>query len=140
MTKHIYLTVRGVTAEAELLESNAPKATAALWELLEEPIERTLISAKWSGDVGVLHPGEGPLREVADLENPVTSIYPGTIVMRPRGSEILIGYGVGEYRWAVGVDYLTRLAKVTTNRREFLAEVATTATSGPTGIVVGRHW
>lgn len=138
MSKRIKLTVNGVTAEAQLLESNAPNTTAALWEMLEAPITRKLISAKWSGDVGVLHPGEGPLREIAELENPVTSIYPGTIVMRPRGSEILIGYGVGEYRWAVGVDYLTRLAKIDINRADFLAEVATTATGGPTMIEIER--
>lgn len=136
--KRIRLESGGVTAEALLLEANAPKATAALWELLAEPIERRLISAKWSGDVGVLHPGEGPLREVAELENPVTSIYPGTLVMRPRGSEILIGYGVGEYRWAVGVDYTTRLAKIVTNRTEFLSVVARTADQGPSAITVGR--
>lgn len=126
----------GVVAEAELLEDNAPKATAAFWRML--PIERRLISAKWSGDVAVLHPGPGPVSEVADLENPVTSIYPGAMVMRPRGSEILIGYGVGEYRWAVGNDYTVRIGKVTTNRAAFLAEIAKTGTEGPSTITISQ--
>lgn len=128
----------GVQAEAELLEDNAPTATSALWDMLADPIERRLISAKWSGDVGVFHPGEGPLRAVTTLENPVTSIYPGAVVMRPRGSEILIGYGIGEYRWAVGVDYLVRLAKIDVNRAEFLSVVARTATQGPRPITISR--
>lgn len=136
--KRIQLEAGGVVAEAALLTENAPTATAAFWEMLTEPIERRLISAKWSGDVGVFHPGPGPLGDVSELENPVTSIYPGAIVMRPRGSEILIGYGVGEYRWAVGVDYTTRIGKVISNRRRFLAEVAKTADQGPSTIAVSR--
>ncbi len=134
--KRMRLETGGVVAEAELLDENAPKAAEAFWSML--PMERKLISAKWSGDVGVVHPGDGPVRDVAELENPVTSIYPGAIVMRPRGSEILIGYGVGEYRWAVGVDYTTRIGKIVTNRQAFFAQVAKTGDQGPSTITISR--
>ena len=101
-------------------------------------MERKLISAKWSGDVAVVHPGPGPVNDVDALENPVTSIYPGALVMRPRGSEILIGYGVGEYRWAVGVDYTTRIGKIVENRAAFLEVLSRTAEHGPSTITISR--
>ena len=58
--------------------------------------------------------------EIADLENPVCSIYPGFIVARPRGSEVMIAYGPAEYRWNIGTDYLTPIAKLTENRPALL--------------------
>lgn len=127
--KRFRLETWGVSAEAELLEANSPQACEAFWSML--PLETDLVSAKWSGDVVALHPGKGPVNEISELENPVCSIYPGAIVMRPRGSEILIGYGVGEYRWAVGVDYTTRIGKIVTNRAQFLEAIGRTPLEGP---------
>ena len=135
--RRIKLNVDGVEAVAELCEELSPKATAAFWEAL--PIEKTLVAAKWSGRACFIHPGEGPLRAVETLENPVTSIYPGTIVMRPRGSEVLISYGESEYRWAIGTDYVTRIAKVVDNRAAFLAMLARTHDEGDKHIAITRH-
>jgi hypothetical protein len=134
--RRIILECDGVRAEAELLDDNAPKATAAIWEML--PISDDAFAAKWSGNSAVIHPGPGPVRYVAELENPVTSIYPGAIVMRPRGSEILVGHGVGEYRWAVGVDYVVRIGKIVTNVQEMLAVLRRTETEGPRRLVLSR--
>lgn len=39
----------GVTAVAELLEEDAPRTCAALWQILEKPIETNLVHAMWSG-------------------------------------------------------------------------------------------
>ena len=39
----------GATATAELLEEDAPKTCAALWQMLEKPIETICIHAMWSG-------------------------------------------------------------------------------------------
>lgn len=134
--KRIELDVDGVVAEADLMESTSPKAVEAFWDSL--PVERTLITAKWSGDVVAFHPKLPALEGIDTLESPVTSIYPGAIVMRPRGTEILIGFGVGEYRWAIGVDYTTRLAQVTTNRAAFLAAVAAVHDKGSANIQIRR--
>lgn len=135
--KRILLECDGARAEAELLEANAPKATAAVWAML--PMEDHMFAAKWSGAAAVIHPGPGPVQDVRELENPVTSIYPGAIVMRPGGSEILLGHGIGEYRWAVGVDYVVRIGKIVTNVVEFLATLKKTETDGPRRIVLSRQ-
>ena len=132
--RRIKLTVDGVEAVAELQEDLSPVATAAFWEAL--PIEKTLVAAKWSGRACFIHPGEGPLRAVESLENPVTSIYPGYVVMRPRGSEVLISYGESEYRWAVGTDYVTRIARIVENRAPFLAVLARTHDEGDKQITI----
>jgi hypothetical protein len=134
--RRIKLNVDGVEAIAELCEELSPKATSALWEAL--PIDKPLVPAKWSGRACFIHPGEGPLRAVETLENPVTSIYPGYIVMRPRGTEVLISYGESEYRWAIGTDYVTRLAKVVENRAALLARLARTHDEGDTHITITR--
>ena len=78
-------------------------ATAAFWESL--PIEKTLVAAKWSGRAGFIHPGEGPLRTVESLENPVTSIYPGFVVAPARVRSADLVWAESEYRWDVGTDY-----------------------------------
>jgi len=135
--RRIRLNVDGVEAIAELQEDLSPKATAAFWEAL--PLDKTLVPAKWSGRACFIHPGEGPLRAVEQLEHPVTSIYPGTIVMRPRGTEVLISYGESEYRWAIGTDYVTRLAKIVENRAAFLAMLARTHDEGDKHIRITRE-
>jgi hypothetical protein len=132
----IKLNVDGVEATAELCEELSPRATAAFWEAL--PIEKTLVAAKWSGRACFIHPDDGPLRSIEALENPVTSIYPGYIVMRPRGTEVLISYGESEYRWATGTDYVTRLAKIVENAAPFLAVLARTHDEGDKHLTITR--
>ena len=126
--RRIRLEVEGVQAVAELCEELSPKSCEAFWKSL--PIDTTLVAAKWSGQACFFHPGEGPLREVAELENPVCSIYPGTIVVRPRGSEALMAYGPSEYRWAIGTDYVSRVARIVENRAAFLKVLARTHDEG----------
>ncbi len=118
MGRRIIFEVEGVEAAAELQEELSPKTTEAFWNAL--PLDTTLMHAKWSGEVCFFRPGPG-LAGITELENPVTSIYPGTLVMRPRGTEALMAYGTGEYRWGIGVDYTTRLAKLVDNEETFLA-------------------
>ncbi len=134
--RRITLEVEGVQAVAELHEALSPKTTEAFWQSL--PIDTALIPAKWSGQACFFHPGPGPLDDVAELESPVCSIYPGTIVVRPRGSEALVAYGPSEYRWAVGTDYTTRVAKVVENRQAFLAVLARTHDEGEKRIKIER--
>ncbi len=137
MARRIRLEVEGVQAVAELYEDLSPKSTAAFWESL--PLEEPLIPAKWSGQACFFHPGDGPLKQVTELENPVTSIYPGTIVVRPRGSEALLAYGASEYRWAIGTDYVTRVAKIVENGPAFLQVLARTHDEGEKRIKITRE-
>src|ERR671931_601273 len=72
----------------------------------------------------VLDVPSGPFAAVAELEHPVCSIYPGTLVARPDRGQLLISYGPAEYRSPVGVEYATRVARVIHNRGPLLAVLA----------------
>jgi hypothetical protein len=134
--RRIRLGVDGVTAIAELLEALSPRTTEALWQAL--PIETTLTPAKWSGQACLFDPGDGPLRGIDALENPVCSIYPGYLVARPRGSELLIAYGPAEYRWHLGPDYVTPVARVVDNGVELRRVLARTHDEGDKRITITR--
>lgn len=134
--RRIRLEVDGVTAIAELLEALSPSTTDAFWQTL--PIETILTHAKWSGQACLFDPGEGPLRGIDSLENPVCSIYPGHLVARPRGSELLIAYGPAEYRWHLGTDYVTRVARVVDNGAELRRVLARMHDEGDKGITITR--
>jgi hypothetical protein len=134
--RRIRLGVDGVAATAELLEALSPRTTEAFWQTL--PIETTLTHAKWSGQACFFHPGDGPLREIDSLENPVCSIYPGYLVARPRGSELLIAYGPAEYRWHLGTDYVTRVARVVDHGPELRRVLARMHDEGDKRITISR--
>lgn len=127
----------GVTAVAEMLDDLCPKMAAAFWDAL--PLETTLSHGKWSGSACFFMPGEGPMRAVKNLEYPVCSIYPGVMVARPGGSELLIAYGASEYRWATGTDYTTPVAKIVENRAEFLGALARMHDDGDKPFAVRRE-
>jgi hypothetical protein len=134
--RRIRLGVDGVTAIAELLETLSPRTTEALWQTL--PIETTLTPAKWSGQACFFDPGDGPMRGIDALESPVCSIYPGYLVARPRGSELLIAYGPAEYRWHLGTDYVTRVARVVDNGAELRRVLARMHDEGDKRITITR--
>jgi len=117
--RHITIEVDGVRAVAELLETNAPRATAALWESL--PLTTILSHTKWSGAVCGFEVATEHMRDVPALEHPVCSIYPGTLVARPDRSEVLLSYGQSEYRSNLGVEYGTRVGRLVENAEPLLA-------------------
>ena len=126
--RKIRLEVDAVQAIAELYEDLSPRTAEAFWQSL--PIDTWLRPAKWSGHACFIHPKSTALAKVNELENPVCSIYPGTLVVRPGGSDALIAYGQSEYRWAIGTDYTTRIAKIVENGPSFLAVLARTHDEG----------
>ena len=136
MARRVRLEVDGVAAIAELLEALSPRTTEAFWQTL--PIQVTLTAAKWSGQACLFHPADGPLRAIDALESPVCSIYPGYLVARPRGSELLIAYGPAEYRWHLGTDYVTRVARVVDNGAELRRVLARTHDEGDKRITITR--
>lgn len=134
--KRILVTVGECKAEAELLTNLSPQAAAAFWESL--PIEATLTPGKWSGRAGFFYTDDQRLRDIEELEYPVASIYPGYFVMRPRGTEILVSYGVSEYRWATGTDYVTPLAQVVEGYADFVSTLSRMHDEGETSITLRR--
>lgn len=137
IARRILMEVDGVQAIAELYEELSPKTTEAFWQSL--PIDTWLRPAKWSGEACYIHPESTALAQVAELENPVCSIYPGTLVVRPRGTEALIAYGISEYRFAgIGTDYTTRVARLVENSQAFLQVLARTHYEGEKQIRIDR--
>jgi len=129
VVRRVRVEVDGVSAVASLCEDVSPLTTEAFWNSL--PIETTLAPAKWSGQACYFRPGGDHLKTVTQNENGVCSIYPGYIVTRPAGSEALIAYGPSEYRWAVGTDYTTRVARLDGDgRADLLAAIARTHAEG----------
>jgi len=132
--KRVEIEIEGVVAEAELNEAGAPRATSALWDAL--PIEARLVHTKWSGRAcGFELPG---LAAAGELEHPVCSIYPGTLVARPDRGEVLISYGAAEYRSALGTEYCTRLARLVQNGDAFLGVLARMHDEGDKRIAIRR--
>lgn len=136
MARRIRIDVEGTSAVAELCEDLSPKMTEAFWRTL--PLDTTLAPAKWSGRAVFIHPGSEHLKAVTANENGVCAIYPGYIVARPGGSEILIAYGQSEYRWGVGTDYVTRVARMVEGRAELLAVLARTHDEGDKKVKITR--
>lgn len=120
----IVIEVGGVSAEIALWNDLSPSTVGALSRAL--PMEGVLRHAKWSGQACFLRLTDGPLTEVDRIECPVTSIYPGVLVLRPGigrpGGELLLSYGIAEYRARYGRDYVTPLGEVV-GPREPLFEV-----------------
>jgi hypothetical protein len=132
--KRVEVEIDGVVAQAELNEAVAPRVTAALWDAL--PIEARLEHTKWSGRAcGFRLPA---LTAVGELEHPVCSIYPGTLLARPDQGEVLISYGAAEYRSVLGVEYGTRLGRLVGNRDALLAVLARMHDKGDKRIVIRR--
>jgi hypothetical protein len=134
MARRIHLDLEGISAIAELRDDLSPRMAEAFWISL--PIERPLSPAKWSGLGCFLHPESDAMREVTELEHPVCSIYPGTIVARPGGSEILMSYGASEYRWGIGTDYTTPIATIVENFAAFRETLARTHDVGAKHIAI----
>jgi hypothetical protein len=136
MPRRIRITVENATAVAELMEELSPQTTEAFWQTL--PIDSVLGPGRWSGHACYFLPEGEHLKRITRLESPVCSIYPGTIVLRPGGAEGLIAYGPAEYRWAIGTDYTTPVAKVVGPGAELMDALARTHDDGDKRIHIER--
>ena len=131
--RSIALSVPGASARAVLWNELAPKTVAAVLEAL--PIELDLLHCKWSGRACFV---DFPLRAGSlTLESPVTSIYPGVLVLRPpqpggTHAELLIAYGDAEFRWPDGRRYVTPFAELEPNCQALLEAFARTGGEGKT--------
>jgi hypothetical protein len=130
---NLELEIDGVAAQFTLWTDLAPRTVEAL--LLSLPVETTLRHCKWSGEACFADIARGPITKLAELESGVTSIYPGTLVVRPPnpvapGAELLIAYGDAEYRWPDGRRYVTPVGEVQGDPRPLFAVLARMAAEG----------
>ena len=133
-SRSIELRVARASGRATLWEALAPKTTAAILEAL--PLELDLLHCKWSGRACFV---DFPLRagSLQALESPVTSIYPGVLVLRPPPSggthaELLIAYGDAEFRWPDGRRYVTPFAEFEPGCDALLDALVRTGSEGKT--------
>jgi hypothetical protein len=141
MTRRIEVEVEGAKAEFELRDDLAPQTVAALWESL--PIETSIRHGKLSGSACFIDVEHGPIASIAaDPELPVTSIYKGWIVAFPAPSmgftELLISYGVAEYRWPTGRKLVTPVAELQGDGSALFDVLQRTHSEGEKSVVVRR--
>lgn len=115
MDRRVRVSVGSVSATFRLAEELAPRSADAFWGSL--PLTAALTHGKLSGDACYFHVKGGPLAALPSTpELPATSIYRGymALLARPEvgAAEILISYGLAEYRWPTGRRYVTPIAKV----------------------------
>jgi hypothetical protein len=141
MTRRIEVEVEGAKAEFELRDDLAPQTVAALWESL--PIETSIRHGKLSGSACFIDVEHGPIASiVADPELPVTSIYKGWIVAFPAPSmgftELLISYGVAEYRWPTGRKLVTPVAELQGDGAALFDALGRTHSEGEKSVAIRR--
>jgi hypothetical protein len=141
MARRIEVEVGGARARFALLDDLAPRSATALWESL--PIETTLTHEKLSGDACSFGVRGGPLTELPEQpEFGVTSIYTGYVVLSPsppRGvAELLVSYGLAEYRGPTGRRYATPVAELEGDGSGLFAALERTHTQGETRVAVRR--
>ena len=134
--RRIGIEVDGVKAVATLHDDVCPKAAEAFWQTL--PISATLTQSFWSGQACEFAPGGAALAKVTEMEEPVCSIYPGTIAVDAKEGTALISYGPAEYRTDLGTQYLSRVARIVEGRAELLKKIASLHDVGAKLIKVTR--
>jgi hypothetical protein len=141
MTKRIEVEVEGARATFVLEQELTPKTAAALWEAL--PIEAQIRHGKLSGDACYFSVEGGPLAELPEApELGATSIYRGYLaVVRSPGrpsTELLISYGLAEYRWPTGRRYVTPVAEIEGDGSALFEVLRRTHSEGEKKVAVRR--
>jgi len=137
MVSGIRLAIDDVSVEIRLWPDLAPKTVEALLGSL--PVDTELRHCKWSGDACFAELDRGPIMSVTAFESAVTSIYPGTLVVRPQNAlaptaEMLLSYGDAEYRWPTDRMSVTPVGEVQGDTTRLFAIMARTATTGSTRV------
>lgn len=137
--KTIEIQVGEARAKLTLLEHLAPRTTAALWDTL--PIEDRMTHARWAGAACWLKVDRVPLGGVSAVESQVTSIYKGTLVVRPNTTgriELYLSYGQAESRHERGRTYVTPVAEVSGDASALYEAMATTWRAGSAPVKITR--
>lgn len=136
MVRRIRIDVDGVVATAELHDDVSPQTAEALWQTL--PIDAAIWQDGWVGFGSVFEPGGSALASAPEGEATVCSIYPGTMVITPRGERAFISYGTAEYRDEVGTQYAARVARVREGWPDLQKKLASLAVKGEGRIKITR--
>lgn len=137
--KVIEIRMGDATGRFALLERRAPKTVAALWDSL--PIAERFTHARWAGAACWLKVDRSPLAAITELESPVSSIYKGTLVLRPSGGgrvELYLSYGQAESRHERGRTYVTPVAEVSGDATALYAAMAATWKGGSADVSIAR--
>ncbi|MHB8440302.1 MAG: DUF3830 family protein [Acidimicrobiales bacterium] len=142
MGRSITVRVGSSQATFRLLDELAPRSTQALWEAL--PVDATLTHGKLSGDACFLDVEGGPLAALpASPELPETSIYRGYMALFPHPEagegELLISYGLAEYRWPTGRRYVCPVGQITAAAPDFLDILRGTHAHGSVPVSIRRQ-
>lgn len=135
MTKQIELSLDGATATATLHEREAPKTAQRLWDAL--PVDAKFWHGRWSGSAGyALIPAlQDP---AAPLENRMSILAPGMVVVRSDHGEVMICYGPAQVRELAGNAWAAHVATLDGDASVFLAAVARVQHAGAKQLVVRR--
>jgi len=129
--RRIEVTVGGASAEFQLLDESAPTTAAALWDTL--PITGEWTHARWAGAACFVKVDRPPLASILELEQRATSIYRGTLAIRPGASgraEVYLSYGQSESRHERGRTYVIPVARVTGDAGALFEALAATWRAG----------
>jgi hypothetical protein len=115
LPNRIAIEVDGAQAVFALRDDLSPKTAAALWDSL--PITGPIRHGKLSGEACYFNVEQPPLSGIAERpELPVSSIYKGWLVAFPAPhegrTELLISYGLAEYRWPTGRRLVSPVAEL----------------------------
>jgi hypothetical protein len=134
----IEIEVSGATARLELLHRTAPNASTALWETL--PIRGLLTHARWAGSACWTKVHESPLADITGFESQATSIYRGTLAVRPGNgrAELFLSYGQAESRHEQGRTYVTPVARVLGDAEALYDALAATWKDGAASVEIRR--
>lgn len=139
MVQRIEVAVGDARARFVLRDDLSPEAAGALWDTL--PIETSIRHGKLSGDACFFDVDRAPLATIAERpECPVTSIYKGWIVAFPFPAhgmtELLISYGLAEYRWPTGRRLVSPVAELDDDGTALFSALQRTHAGGEATVVV----
>jgi uncharacterized protein DUF3830 len=141
MAHRIEVAVGDARAQFVLRDDLSPVTASALWETL--PIETTIRHGKLSGDACFFDVDRTPLASIPEQpELPVTSIYKGWIVAFPFPAhgmtELLISYGLAEYRWPTGRRLVSPVAELDGDGTALFEALKQTHAGGEASVTVRR--
>ncbi len=138
--RKIEIELEGVVVTAQLLEDAAPTTCRRLWERL--PFEDQFTHAKWSGLL--IHSNNHPHLDIDVsryplIENPISFLAPGDVIVWPQNGEIAIAYGSTEFRWLTGPLVVTRIATIEGDLEEFAQKAGLMLWEGAKKLVIRRR-
>jgi hypothetical protein len=120
VARRIRIEVDGTIATADLHDDESPKTAEAFWQSL--PIDTA----------------KAALADAPESEAIVCSIYPGTLMVTPRGELAFLSYGIAEYRDEMGTQYAARVARVREGFAQLKQKLASLHDNGQGRIKITR--